>query len=215
MQTETLNFSPMALTEEFRPRRVADFIGLEKPKRVLTKLLAQPRSCALLFVGAPGCGKTTLAQAFADQLGAELHHVGSTEAKIDVLQNIVSTCQRVAFNFRTGKAATFHVVLCDEIESASDAALKFLLSKLDSAEPCPSTIWVFTTNAIDRLEERFQSRCLKLDFNSYGSGTEIADLLAHIWQTKAGDAEPPNFKRLACGNVRESLSRLEIELLAV
>lgn len=92
---------------------------------------------------------------------------------------------------------------------------KYLLSKLDSSEACPNTIWIFTCNATDKLEERFLSRCIKLDFNSYGSGSEIADLLARVWKDKAGDAPCPNFKRLACGNVRESLQRLESELLSV
>jgi replication-associated recombination protein RarA len=206
---------PKSLTEEFRPRRIAEFVGLEKPKKILGKLLAQPRSCALLFLGAPGTGKSTLAMAFAAELGAELTHIGSQECKLDVLQDTVSRCQRVAFNFTTGKAATFHVVLVDESDCMSDAAQKFLLSKLDSTEACPRTLWIFTCNSTDRLEERFLSRCLKLDFNSYGSGSEIADLLARIWASKAGDAPAPNFKRMACGNVRESLQRLEVELLAV
>jgi len=43
----------------------------------------------------------------------------------------------------------------------------------------------------------------------------IAEFLARIFREKAGDATAPNFKKLACGNVRESLQRLETELLAI
>lgn len=204
---------PQSLTEEFRPRVLADFVGLEKPKKILANLLKNPRPCALLLVGQPGCGKTTISLAFASELDAELHHIGSQECKLEVLQNIVATCQRIAFNFKTGKAARYHVVLVDEADVMSDAAQKYLLSKLDATGTCPDTIWIFTCNATDRLEERFLSRCLKLDFNSYGSSQEIADLLAKIWALKAGNSPAPNFKKLVCGNVRQSLQNLEIALL--
>jgi putative ATPase len=204
----TLQF-PKSLTDEFRPHQIADFVGLEKPKKILNRLAEQPRECALLFLGSPGTGKTTMAQAFAKQLGAELHHIGSTECKIESLQELTRICQYVPL---TGG---WHVNLVDEADVMSDAAQKYLLSRLDSAAPCPKTIWIFTCNSTDRLEERFQSRCLRLDFNSYGAASGIAELLARIWQSKAGDTEAPNFKKLACGNVRESLQRLEVELLAV
>lgn len=200
---------PQSLTEKYKPQRIADFVGLEKPRKVLAKLAANPRSCALLFVGAPGCGKTTLAYAFGRELGAEVHHIGSQECTVDRLRELVRTCQYVPLS------GGYHVVIVDEGDVMSDASQKYLLSKLDGSEPCPSTIFIFTCNSTDRLEERFLSRCLKLEFNSYGSGQEIADLLARIWQAEAGEAPAPNLKKIACGNVRESLQRLETELLAI
>ncbi len=198
---------PKTLAEEFRPQIIADFAGLEKPKKVLTKLVTNPRECALLFQGAPGTGKTSMAYAYARAIGAEVHHVGSAECKIDTLQELVRMCQYVPLS------GGFHVVIVDEADVMSDTAQKYLLSKLDSTEPCPRTVWIFTCNAIDRLEERFLSRCIKLDFNSYGSSGEIVSLLERIWNQKAPDAPKPNFKKLACGNVREALMRLESELL--
>jgi replication-associated recombination protein RarA len=209
MTTIAMEF-PKSLTEEFRPTRIEDFVGLEKPKKILAKLAANPRECALLFIGAPGTGKTSMAQAFATAIGGELHHIPAQECKLDSLQELSRMCSYVPL---TGG---WHICLVDEGDCMSDAAQKYLLSRLDSAAPLPKTIWIFTANAVDRLEERFLSRCLKLDFGSYGSGGEIAALLERIWKAKApADAERPAFKRLACSNVRESLQRLETELLAV
>jgi DNA polymerase III gamma/tau subunit len=207
MATQALAF-PQSLADKYRPQTIQDFCGLEKQKRILAKLAANPRSCALLFAGSPGSGKTAMAYAFASAMGAEIHHIGSQECRVDVLSELVRVCQYVPL--RGG----FHVCIVDEADVMSDAAQKYLLSRLDSTEAAPNTIWIFTCNSTERLEERFLSRCIKLEFNSYGSSTEIADLLARIWQAETGTTETPNLKKIACGNVREALMRLEVELLS-
>ncbi len=199
---------PASLAEKYRPQTLADFVGLEKQRKLLTKLAANPRPCALLLQGAPGTGKTSIAYAFAAEIRAEVHHIGSHECKVERLQELVRVCQYVPLS------GGYHVIIVDEADVMSDAAQKYLLSKLDASESVPNTIWMFTCNAVERLEERFLSRCIKLpDFNSYGAGDAIAELLARVWQAEGGTADAPNFRKLACGNVRESLMRLEAELL--
>jgi hypothetical protein len=128
------------------------------------------------------------------------------------LKEIVARCYYVP----SAGLNSFHVVICDEADCASPAAQNYLLSKLDGTEPCPSTIWIFTCNSVERFEDRFISRCIVLpDFNGYGASAEVCDLLARVWNLKAPDAVAPNFKRMASGNVCEALQRLESELLAV
>jgi replication-associated recombination protein RarA len=212
MEAQTGMEFPKPLTEEFKPVRLADFVGLEKQKKILANLAKAPRPCALLFKGSSGTGKTSMAYAFAAELDADVWHIGSQECKVEKLQETVARCHYVP---RAGLKA-FHVVICDEADCMSDAAQKYLLSKLDGTEACPNTIWIFTCNAVENFADRFLSRCIALpDFNSYGSGDAIADFLARVWQAKAPSATCPNFKKIACGNVRESLQRLETELLGV
>jgi DNA polymerase III delta prime subunit len=71
----------------------------------------------------------------------------------------------------------FHVVLADEADQMTNAAQLGLLSKLDSTDPAPNTIWIFTANDTERLERRFLSRCKVLEFSSYGLAGEIAAYL--------------------------------------
>lgn len=210
MATPTLAF-PQSLAEKYRPRKVAEFIGLEKQRRILSKLTANPFPSAWLFVGASGTGKTSLALAIAADLGAEVHHVGSPQCNLATLETVVRRCNFVPLS------GGFHIVICDEADEMSDAAQKYLLSKLDSSEPVPNTIWIFTCNATDRLEARFLSRCRVVEFSSYGLNGNLVGLLRRIWQAESNGAAEPNLERLsreAHNNVRESLMRLELELMS-
>lgn len=52
---------PQSLVEKYRPTRITDFIGLDRPKKVLTAFCKRPASGAWLFVGPSGVGKSTMA----------------------------------------------------------------------------------------------------------------------------------------------------------
>lgn len=200
---------PESLTEAYKPKAISEFVGLEKQKRILSKLIQNPRPCALLFQGAPGTGKTSLAYAFGNGIGAEIHHIGSQEATIENVKAVVNTCHYVPLS------GGFHVVIVDEADRMTPAVQLYLLSKLDGSEPVPHTVWIFTCNAVDTLQDRFLSRCIRLpEFNTYGAGSEIKALLARIWHERAGDSPEPKFSSVPTGNVREALQWLEVELLA-
>ena len=207
MSAPSLAF-PQSLSEKYRPQSIAAFIGLDKQRKVLAKLAANPYASAWLFVGPPGVGKTSMALALASELRAELHHVGSQKCNLESLETVVRQCNYVPLS------GGFHVVLIDEADAMSEAAQKYLLSKLDASEPVPNTIWIFTCNATDRLEARFLSRCRVLEFSSYGLNGQLIELLRRVWAAEANGSPEPNLERLSRGNnVRECLMRLELELM--
>lgn len=112
-----------------------------------------------------------------------------------------------------------HLVLVDEADQMTNAAQVSLLSKLDSTNFPPNTIFVFTCNDTTRLEPRFLSRLRTVEFSSYGIATDAANLLQSIWKQEApADSPTPNFQRIvkdAKNNVREALMQLETELLCL
>jgi replication-associated recombination protein RarA len=203
---------PVALTERYRPRSIAEFVGLAKPKAICAKLASNPTPSAWLFVGPSGTGKTTMAMALAEMIPAEVHHIPSQECTLANIEEKRRVCQYVpGYGFR------MHMVLVDEADRMSDAAQVSLLSKLDSTNFPPATIFVFTSNDSSRLEPRFLSRCHVVEFSSYGIQADAAQLLRRIWSENAPkEAAEPNFARIvkeSNGNVRESLMKLETELM--
>jgi replication-associated recombination protein RarA len=211
MSAPSLAF-PQPLAEKYRPHAIADFIGLEKPKRILSKFAESPYSSAWLFGGPPGCGKTAMALALAEMLRAELHHIPSQQCHIANVEDVMRQCWYVP------ASGGFHVVLVDEADRMTPAAQLHFLSKLDATAFPPQTIFVFTCNGTDGLEPRFLSRTRQIDFSSYGMACEAARLLESIWQCEANGAAAPNFARIvkeSSNNVRDALMCLETELLAV
>jgi replication-associated recombination protein RarA len=211
MSTPTFVF-PESLAEKYRPRLIAEFVGLERPKKILSQFAANPYQSAWLFVGPPGVGKTSMALALAGQIHAEIHHIPSQKCNA---QAIDDTCRMCAYIPLSG---AFHLVIVDEADRMTPAAQLALLSKLDATDAPPNTIWIFTCNATDGLEPRFLSRTRQIEFSSYGLANEAAHLLESIWLHEAHGAAAPNFARIvkeSANNLRDALMCLETELLAV
>ena len=183
--------SSVALTDKYRPQAIAEFIGLDKPRKLAAKIAANPPQSTnggcYLFTGGPGLGKTTL-------------------------RSVVSTCHYVP-----KQGFKRHVILIDEADQMTPAAQMYLLSKMDATAAIPDTIIILTANDTERLHERFLSRCLHIPFSAHGQSTQTASLLERVWDAEApATAARPNFARIvkeACNNVRASLMALQTEIL--
>jgi len=141
------------LTLKYQPQTVEDFVGLENQKAILSALIKRPRPCALLLIGPPGVGKTTIALAFAKQLKAGLIQIPSQKCTVETIEKAWETVHYYP------KSGGGWVVLADEADKMSYAAQVALLSKLDSVSalrpvfgggsekgtPLP-VIWIFTCN---------------------------------------------------------------------
>src|SRR6266699_5317590 len=233
---ETLDFGepkqhgfdyPMPLVEKYQPRKIEDFIGLEGPKRMFANLLKAPRPVAVLVVGPPGCGKTTLGMAFADELPGTLHHISSQKCDVAALDRLNDLCHYYPSRGR------FHVVLVDEADQMTEKAQLQLLSRLDGTAslkpkfaggwergPALPIIWIFTCNGRGEdgttppstLEPRFLSRCL-LAACGKPEVAEIASFLRRIWSLEGGGpSDDPSHLAEGCDGLRDALTKLEVAL---
>jgi len=221
---------PQPLFEKYRPRHIADFVGLGHPRRLFEGLIRSPRPCALLLVGPPGTGKTSMALALSEDLPAALSHV--TSQKCDV-----ATLDKLAEKFiYYPSRGNWWLSLVDESDQMTDKAQLRCLSLLDSTSALrpklgggfeqgvpPPVIWVFTCNGIGpdgtelprSFEPRFVGRCLVVNFTQ-PSADEISAHLRAVWQKETLSEKGPDFDGYAehCTNLRGALMALDIDLLA-
>ena len=54
---------PQPLSERYAPQSIGEFVGLDKPRKIMSKFAEAPYPSAWLFVGPSGTGKTTMALA--------------------------------------------------------------------------------------------------------------------------------------------------------
>ena len=207
--TSSLNFAA-SLTEKYRPRTIEDFAGLPKPKKVLAHFAQKPFASAWLFLGPSGIGKTSMALALAVAIPAELHHIPSRKCDLESVEETTRCCWYIPLGAR------FHLVLVDEADQMTPAAQLAFLSKLDATAAPPNTIFVFTANDTVALERRFLSRCRVLEFSTVGINGELISFLRGVWKAESSHPVPKNLADVAAStgnNIRDALSRLEVELL--
>jgi DNA polymerase III delta prime subunit len=152
----------MRLTEKYKPSLLTEFIGLEEPKKIIGKWLANPYPTSFLFVGDSGTGKTQMGHAIAKALRADgpysFIHVPSQKCNVEAVARIQDRLIYAPWG-------DFWVVLIDEADQMSPAAQIAFLSLLDRIPE--RTVIIFTCNEVEKLESRFLSRCAQIKFSNY------------------------------------------------
>ena len=112
--------------EKYRPKKISDCILTEDLKNTFSKFLTQKEIPNLLLSGTAGTGKTTVARALCEELGADYIIInGSDEGRhIDTLR---TTIKNFASTVSLDESNTHKVVIIDEAD--------YMLSLIHISEP--------------------------------------------------------------------------------
>ena len=101
--------------EKYRPKKISDCILTEDLKNTFSKFLTQKEIPNLLLSGTAGTGKTTVARALCEELGADYIIInGSDEGRhIDTLR---TTIKNFASTVSLDESSTHKVVIIDEAD---------------------------------------------------------------------------------------------------
>ncbi|NPA99766.1 MAG: replication factor C large subunit [Crenarchaeota archaeon] len=105
--------------EKYRPRRLSEIVDIEEAKKKVVEWIKQwlsgkiPEKKAILLVGPPGVGKTTLAHAVANEFGLEVLELNASDVRTgERLRQIIGKAMKEAslFGFRG------RLILLDEVD---------------------------------------------------------------------------------------------------
>jgi len=147
--------------EKYRPRTVEDCILPDSIKNVFSGFLDQGEIPNLLLTGSAGVGKTSIAKALCEQLGASYIVInGSDEGRfLDTVRNRV---RQFATTVSLTSGAPHKVVIIDEADNTTnDVQLSLRTAVEEFHNNCR---FVFTCNFINKIIEPLHSRCTVVDF---------------------------------------------------
>jgi DNA polymerase III delta prime subunit len=145
--------------EKYRPQKIDDCVLSEDMKATFKEYIAKGELPNFLFCGTAGVGKTTVAKALCNEIGAEYLFInGSEESGIDVLRTKIKS-----FASSVSLTDAKKVVILDEADylnaNSTQPALRAFIEEF--ANNCR---FILTCNFKNRIIEPLHSRCAVIDF---------------------------------------------------
>jgi len=147
--------------EKYRPKVVNDCILPETIKNVFKGFVSQGELPNLLLTGSAGVGKTTIAKALCDEIGASYIMInGSDEGRF--LDTVRTRIRQFASTVSLTSGASHKVVIIDEADNTTnDVQLSLRAAVEEFHNNCR---FIFTCNFINKIIEPLHSRCTVVDF---------------------------------------------------
>ena len=148
--------------EKYRPRKIEDCILTNELKETFKQFLNKKEIPNLLLSGTAGTGKTTVARALCEELGADYIMInGSDEGRhIDTLRNNI---KNFASTVSLTETAGHKVVIIDEADYMNPESVQPALRAFIEAfyKNCR---FIFTCNFKHKILPQLHSRCTVIDF---------------------------------------------------
>jgi len=147
--------------EKYRPKVIDECILPETIKNVFKGFVSQGELPNLLLTGSAGVGKTTIAKALCDEIGASYIMInGSDEGRF--LDTVRTRIRTFASTVSLTSGASHKVVIIDEADNTTNDVQLSLRSAVEEFHN--NCRFIFTCNFINKIIEPLHSRCTVVDF---------------------------------------------------
>ena len=151
--------------EKYRPKTIEECILPESTKKTFQEFLNKGEIPNMLLAGPPGIGKTTVAKALCNELGADVYVInGSDEGRF--LDTVRNNAKNFASTVSLTSDSKHKVIIIDEADNTSNDVQLLLRAFIE--EFAGNCRFIFTCNYKNKILEPLHSRCAVVDFSIKG-----------------------------------------------
>lgn len=201
------------LAVKYRPKTFDDVTEQSSIKIILQQQLTSGEiKNAYLFCGPAGCGKTTCARIFANEinngLGNPIEMDAASNSGVDDVRNITQQAQTKSLD------SEYKVFIIDECHSISNTGWQAFLKLIE--EPPAKSIFIFCTTDPQKIPRTILSRVQRYDFTKI-SQKGIVDRLRYIFDVEYAQTEEALLRlealeyiaKIAEGGMRDAISLMD------
>jgi DNA polymerase III delta prime subunit len=157
--------SEFLYVEKYRPQVIDDCILPDETKKTFKEFVAKGEIPNLLLAGPPGIGKTTIAKALCNELGADFYVInGSDEGRF--LDTVRNQAKNFASTVSLTGSSKHKVIIIDEADNTGNDVQLLLRANIEAFYN--NCRFIFTCNYKNKIIEPLHSRCAVIDFTIKG-----------------------------------------------
>ena len=157
--------SDFLFVERYRPQVIEDCILPDDTKKTFKEFVEKGEIPNLLLAGPPGIGKTTIAKALCNELGADYYVInGSDEGRF--LDTVRNQAKNFASTVSLTGSSKHKVIIIDEADNTGNDVQLLLRANIEAFYN--NCRFIFTCNYKNKIIEPLHSRCAVIDFTIKG-----------------------------------------------
>ena len=157
--------SDFLFVEKYRPQVIDDCILPDETKKTFKEFVEKGEIPNLLLAGPPGIGKTTIAKALCNELGADFYVInGSDEGRF--LDTVRNQAKNFASTVSLTGSSKHKVIIIDEADNTGNDVQLLLRANIEAFYN--NCRFIFTCNYKNKIIEPLHSRCAVIDFSIKG-----------------------------------------------
>ena len=157
--------SDFLFVEKYRPQVIEDCILPDETKKTFKEFVEKGEIPNLLLAGPPGIGKTTIAKALCNELGADFYVInGSDEGRF--LDTVRNQAKNFASTVSLTGSSKHKVIIIDEADNTGNDVQLLLRANIEAFYN--NCRFIFTCNYKNKIIEPLHSRCAVIDFTIKG-----------------------------------------------
>jgi DNA polymerase III delta prime subunit len=163
--------SEFLFCEKYRPQVIDDCILPDDTKKTFKEFVKKGEIPNLLLAGPPGIGKTTIAKALCNELGADFYIInGSDEGRF--LDTVRNQAKNFASTVSLTGSSKHKVIIIDEADNTGNDVQLLLRANIEAFYN--NCRFIFTCNYKNKIIEPLHSRCAVIDFTIKGKQKQLA-----------------------------------------